>query len=149
VILNTDIPTRAQVDRLIAARSPGSVSIYLATDPASTGAAERIELKNLTSDALDQLRQAGAERDRIAAIDEELTDLVDDEEFLRHQAHCAAVLVTPDSLTTFRLPHRLTSLVEVSDRFHVKPLLRAVTFAQLAFRAGAGAGLGAADRGRA
>jgi hypothetical protein len=133
VILNTDIPTRAQLGRLIAARGPGSVSIYLATDPASTGAAERIELKNLASDAVDQLRRANLARDQVAAIDEELADLVDDEEFLRHQAHCAAVFVTPDSLTTFRLPHRLTSLVEVSDRFHVKPLLRAVTFPQLAF----------------
>ena len=133
MILNTDIPTRAQVDRLIAARSPGSVSIYLATDPASTGAAERIELKNLASEAVDQLRRADAGRDQIAALDEELTDLVDDEAFLRHQAHCAAVFATPHSLTTFRLPHRLTSLVEVSDRFHVKPLLRAVTFPQLAF----------------
>jgi hypothetical protein len=134
VILNTDIPTRAQLGRLIAARGPGSVSIYLATDPASTGAAERIELKNLaSSDAVDQLRRANLARDQVAAIDEEFADLVDDEEFLRHQAHCAAVFVTPDSLTTFRLPHRLTSLVEVSDRFHVKPLLRAVTFPQLAF----------------
>jgi hypothetical protein len=149
VILNTDIPTRAQVDRLIATRGPCSVSIYLATDPASSGAAERIELKNLASEAVEQPRQSSAGRDQIAAVEEELADLVDDEEFLRHQAHCAAVFVTPDSLTTFRLPHRLTSLVEVSDRFHVKPLLRAVTFAQLAFRAGAGAGLGAADRGRA
>jgi Bacterial archaeo-eukaryotic release factor family 8 len=133
VILNTDIPTRAQVDRLIAARSPASVSIDLATDPASTGAAERIELKNLASEAVDQLRRAGAGRDQIAAIDEEFTDLVEDEEFLRHQAHCAAVFATPNSLTTFRLPHRLTSMVEVSDRFHIKPLLRAVTFPQLAF----------------
>jgi hypothetical protein len=136
VILNTDIPTRAQVDGLIAARSPASVSIYLATDPASTGAAERIELKNLASEAVDQLRRAGAGRDQIAAIDEELTDLVEDEEFLRHQAHCAAVFATPNSLTTFRLPHRLTSTVEVSDRFHIKPLLRAVTFPLLALAQG-------------
>ncbi len=133
MILNTDIPTRAQVDRLITARSPCSVSIYLATDPASSGAAERIELKNLASEAAEQLRQSSAGREQIAAVEEELADLVDDEAFLRHQAHCAAVFVTPDSLTTFRLPHRLTSLVEVSDRFHVKPLLRAVTFPQLAF----------------
>ena len=72
MILNTDIPTRAQVDRLLAARNPCSVSIYLATDPASTAAAERIELKNLASDAVDQLHAANAGRDRITAIDEEL-----------------------------------------------------------------------------
>ncbi|MFD2399460.1 hypothetical protein ACFSVJ_25605 [Prauserella oleivorans] len=36
-------------------------------------------------------------------------------------------------MTTYRLPNRLPSTVEVSDRFHVKPLLRAVTFPQAAF----------------
>jgi hypothetical protein len=34
---------------------------------------------------------------------------------------------------TFRLPNRLTSRLEVSDRFHLKPLLRSVTFLQAAF----------------
>ncbi len=86
MILNTDIPTRAQLNRLIAARGPGSVSIYLATDPASTGAAERIELKNLASNAVDQLRRANLARDQVAAIDEELAGLVDDDEFLRPDA---------------------------------------------------------------
>jgi hypothetical protein len=37
-----------------------------------------------------------------------------------------------DSLRTYRLPNRLVSIVEVSDRFHVKPLLRSVTFPQAA-----------------
>ena len=36
-------------------------------------------------------------------------------------------------MRTFRLPNRLTSEVEVGDRFYVKPLLRAVTFPQAAF----------------
>jgi hypothetical protein len=66
VILNTDIPTRAQVDRLLAARDPCSGSIYLATDPASTGAAERIELKNLASDAVDQLHRVAADVAEVA-----------------------------------------------------------------------------------
>jgi release factor family 11 len=34
---------------------------------------------------------------------------------------------------TFRLPNRLMSSVEVSDRFYVKPLMRATTFPQAAF----------------
>lgn len=33
----------------------------------------------------------------------------------------------------YRLPHNLTSIVEVSDRFHLKPLLRALTFPHTAF----------------
>jgi hypothetical protein len=35
VILPTDIPTRAEIDRLLEYRAPWSVSIYLPTAPAS------------------------------------------------------------------------------------------------------------------
>ena len=133
VILHTDIPTRAQVDRLLGDRDPASVSIYLPTDPASSGEAERIEFWNLAVDAVGQLRDAGAERDGVGAIEEELADLADDEEFWRHQARSLGVFVTPAALRSFRLPNRLVSAVDVSDRFFVKPLLRAVTFPHVAF----------------
>jgi hypothetical protein len=43
------------------------------------------------------------------------------------------LFASPAGLRTFRLPNRLTSEVEVADRFYVKPLLRAVTFPQAAF----------------
>jgi hypothetical protein len=133
VILHTDIPTRDEVDRLLASRHPVSVSLYVATDPASTGEAERIELRNLAADALGQLREAGVARAEVAAIEEELDDLDDDATFWRHQARSLAVFVTPVQMLTFRLPNRLTSIVEVSDRFYVKPLMRTTTFPQAAF----------------
>jgi len=133
MILPTDIPTRAQLERLLAAREPSSVSIYLPTNPASRGEAERIELKNLAGDASRQLLQAGVGRGDAAAIDEELADLVDDDEFWRHQARSLALFLTPTTCTTFRLANNLSALVEVSDRFHLKPLLRAVTFPHTAF----------------
>src|SRR5499426_1317590 len=133
MILPTDIPTRAQLDRLLAAREPSSVSIYVPTDPASRGDAERIELKNLAREASTQLEQAGAAKADVAAIDDELADLVDDDEFWRYQARSLAVFVTPTSSTTFRLANNLTAAVEVSDRFHVKPLLRTATFPHSAF----------------
>jgi hypothetical protein len=38
MILPTDIPTPAQVERLLAARNPSSISIYLPTDPVERGA---------------------------------------------------------------------------------------------------------------
>jgi hypothetical protein len=119
--------------RLLAAREPSSVSIYLPTDPASRGDAERIELKNLGADAVRQLRDGGAPRGDVPAIEEELADLVDDDEFWRFQARSLAVLLTPTTMRTFRLPNRLAPVVEVSDRFHLKPLLRAVTFPNTAF----------------
>jgi release factor family 11 len=133
MILPTDVPSRAQVERLLAAREPSSVSIYLPTDPASRGDAERLELKNLAAEASRQLRESGAPKADAAAVEEELADLVDDDEFWRHRARSLAVFVTPAASTTFRLANNLTSAVEVSDRFHLKPLLRAVTFPHTAF----------------
>ncbi|MGZ4214747.1 MAG: baeRF11 domain-containing protein [Solirubrobacteraceae bacterium] len=44
-----------------------------------------------------------------------------------------AAFVTPEGLTTFHLPNRLLGVVEAADRFYVKPLLRTVTFPQVAF----------------
>jgi release factor family 11 len=133
MILHTDVPTHAQLDRLLAAREPWSVSIYLPTSPSSRGEAERIELKNLEGEASRQLQEAGAPRAEAAAIAEELDDLIDDDEFWRYQARSLALFLTPTTSTTFRLANNLTSSVEVSDRFHLKPLLRAITFPHSAF----------------
>ncbi|MER7010525.1 hypothetical protein ABT324_03730 [Saccharopolyspora sp. NPDC000359] len=127
-ILHTDIPTRSQVDALLTARNPHSASLYLPTDPASNGDAERVELKNLTGEALEQLRAAGADKDQVGELADQLADLADDEAFFRYQARSLAVFATPTSITTFRLPTHLRAGVEVSDRFHVKPLLRSISF---------------------
>jgi hypothetical protein len=132
VNLHTDIPSRAQVDRLLDHRRPSSVSIYLPTDPVSNGAAERIELGNLASEAERQLVEAGAARTDVADIREGLDDLADDDEFWRYKARSLAVFAAPEAVTTFRLPNHLVAMVEVSDRFHVKPLLRAITFPEVA-----------------
>lgn len=131
--LHVDIPTRAQLDRLLGAGDPASVSIYLPTDPASNGVAEQIELKNLLGEAVRQLEAANVDRGSVSAIADAVEDLGDDEAFWRYQARSLALFVTPETITTFRLPNRLTAIVEVSDRFHLKPLLRSVTFPQVAF----------------
>src|SRR5262249_16801888 len=67
----------------------------------------------------------------LAALQEEMDDLVDDDTFWRYQARSLATFATPLFLVTFRLPNRLASSVEVADRFFVKPLLRSVTFPQV------------------
>lgn len=64
---------------------------------------------------------------------ESLDDLVADDDFWAEQARSLAVFAVPSGVRTFRLPNRLTSVVEVADRFYVKPLLRAITFPQAAF----------------
>lgn len=130
--LHTDIPTRAQADRLLEHRRASSVSIYLPTDPVSNGQAERTELGNLAAEAERQLVEAQVARGEVSAIAEKLADLADDDELWRFQARTLAVFATPETVVTFRLPNRLQAIVEVSDRFHVMPLLRALTFPQVA-----------------
>jgi hypothetical protein len=134
VTLHTDIPSRSEVERLLTARDPSCVSIYLPTSPITQEAqADRIELKNLASAAVQQLEAANGERRDVAEIRGFLDELVDDDEFWAEQARSLAVFASPTRVRTFRLPNRLTSEVEVADRFYVKPLLRAVTFPQAAF----------------
>jgi hypothetical protein len=132
--LHTDIPTRSELEQLLAVRDPLCVSLYVATSPLTREAqAARIELKTLTGDAVRQLEEAGAARRDVADIREPLEELVDDDDFWAEQARSLAVFAEPASIHTFRLPNRLTSEAEVGDRFYVTPLLRAVTFPQAAF----------------
>lgn len=132
--LHTDIPTQSEIERLLATRDTCCVSIYLSTSTITREAqADRIELKNLSDAAIEQLETAGADQRAVAEIRDGLKDLVEDGAFWIAQAHSLAVFASPARLQTFRLPNRLKSEVEVADRFYVKPLLRAVTFPQAAF----------------
>lgn len=131
-MLHVDIPTHAQMDRLLRERRPGSVSIYVPTTPISTEvAASRIDLKNAISEALGQLRDAGFDKRELAVLEERLVAVLEDEDW-QFQANTLAVFATPERSVTFRLGNRVTRTVEVSDRFHVKPLFRIAAFPQAA-----------------
>lgn len=133
-MLYVDIPTLGELRALVETRADACVSIYLPTTPLTQDVqAARVELGNLAKEALAQLDAAGLDKRRRWPLEEQLQELADDDGFWDFQAHSLAVLATPDSLRTWRLPNRLTAAVEVSDRFHLKPLLRAVTFPNEAF----------------
>ncbi len=133
-MLYVDIPTQAEIGQIVAARGEAMVSIYLTTTPETQHIdAARTRLKQLTSDAVAQLEQVGVEKRTIWPIEEQLHDLMDDDEFWRVQANSLAIFVSPNGLRNFRLPNHLTETVQVSDRFHIKPLLRAVSMPQHAF----------------
>jgi hypothetical protein len=128
-MLYIDIPTTTELHALAAAREPISVSAYLPTTPVNgETSAARTVLKNLAGEAHNQLVAAGADKKAVAAVADHFADLIDDDEFWRFQAHSLAVFITPDSVRTFRVPNALNEMVEIADRFHIKPLLRAVTF---------------------
>lgn len=133
-MLHVDIPTRTEFTSLSGARSDACVSIYLKTTPVTQEVgASRIEFGNLMREAQSQLQDANFDKRRLAGLLDSLNDLLDDDEFWRFQAHSLAVFATPDTIRAYRLPNDLTSMVQVSDRFHMKPILRAVTFPHSAF----------------
>ena len=133
-MLYVDIPTLPEIQALITARADASVSIYVSTTPHTQDVkASRIAFGNLTKEALAQLDAAGFDKRRRALLATEFADLAEDDAFWRLQAHSLAVLATPDSVRTFRLATAITDTVEVSDRFHFKPMLRAIAFPQNAF----------------
>lgn len=133
-MLYVDIPTRPEFAALAQARADACVSIYLKTTPLTQDvAASRIEFGNLVREAQRQLEEAGFDKRRLAALVEQLHDLLDDDDFWKYQANSLAVFATPDRVGTYRLANHLTSMVQVADRFHLKPLFRAVTFPHSAF----------------
>ena len=133
-MLYVDIPTLVEFKAIAAIRSDACVSIYVPTTPLTqhVGAA-RIEFGTLGKDGLRQLDEAGFDKRRRSALAEHLDDLAEEDGFWTLQAHSLAVFATADSVRAYRLPNRLAPMVQVSDRFHLKPLLRAITFPQRAF----------------
>lgn len=133
-MLHVDIPTSADLHLLAERRADAAVSIFLPTTPvAGEVSGDRTVLKNLADEALAQLEAAGHHKRDVAAISDLLHGLVDDDEFWRFQANSLAVYATADGVVSYRVPNALTPMVEVSDRFHLKPLLRAVTFGNAAY----------------
>ena len=128
-MLHVDIPTQPEIKALAAARSTVCASLYVPTSPLGQEAEHhRLALKNLGLEAVRQMEADGVDKRQIWPIGEQLEHLADDHDFWQMQARSLAVFVTPESIRTFRLPNHLEPLCQVADRFHLKPLLRAVTF---------------------
>jgi hypothetical protein len=133
-MLHIDLPTRTEILRLSEMRAEPAVTVYLATTPLTQAAqADRIALKNLASEAIAQATAAGLPKRSLWPIEEALAEIVADDGFWAHQANSLAIFATPDSVRTYRLPNKLPNAVHVSDRFHIKPILRAVTFPHEAY----------------
>ncbi len=133
-MLYVDIPTLPELKALISTRADACVSIYLATTPQTQDVkASRIAFANLVKSALTQLDTIGFDKRRRAALEAELSALGEDDGFWSHQANSLGILATADSVRTFRLATAISDMVEVSDRYYLKPLLRALAFPQHTF----------------
>lgn len=133
-MLHTHIPTAYDIEKIAAVRATPALSIYLRTTPVTQDAkGDRIALKNLLKAALDEMTAAGIDKRSIAPIESYVTDLIEDDDFWATQANSLAIFATPERLFTYQLGNHVNNLAEVSDRFHLKPLLRAVTFPHHAY----------------
>ena len=92
-----------------------------------------IDFSNMIRRALGELEKQGLNKRRLADLQELLNDVLKDEVYWRYQANSLAVFATPDEIRTFRLANHIESQLEVSDRFNIKPLLRATTFDNSAY----------------
>ena len=149
-MLHIDIPTLSEFKALAAVRGDICVSLYMPTSPHPDHAhANRVAFKDLVKEALTQLVEAGAHKRRLEPLEQQFDHLAgldevdvqdldhirklqhrrpnDLDPFWKHLAHGLGVLATPDTLRTFRLAYAPKPLAEVAGRYHLTPLLRAMT----------------------
>lgn len=133
-MLHVDLPTRSEIERLAGFRGSPAVSLYLPTTPLTQDAqADRVALKNMLKSAVAEMEAAGTPKRAVRAIEDAVEHIIADDDFWVEQANSLAVFATPETVRTFRLPNRLVASMEVADRFHIKPLLRSVTFPHNAY----------------
>jgi hypothetical protein len=148
-MLHIDIPTLEEFKALAQIKGQTCVSLYLPTSPLGTSAKiNRTAFKDLAKEALSQMKEAGLDKNKIAVFEQQFDHLagaehdVQDEDKIRklqrakpdpiesfwhYQANGLAVLTTTSLTRMFRLPNSSKPLAEVADRFHLTPLIRAMT----------------------
>jgi len=128
-MLYVDVSTRSDIVQLGRLRADACVSLFVGTTPVTQQMdVPLIAFTNLGKEALRQLEAIGFDKHRSAIIAEQMDELLHDDDFWTHQAHSLCVFATAETLRSYRVASRLTTEVHVSDRFHLKPLLRNVTF---------------------
>ncbi|WP_392433671.1 hypothetical protein ACF3VQ_05110 [Yersinia sp. HM-2024] len=133
-MLHVDIPGCEEFSRLSDIRSDVCISIYLETSPQRQKLdASKIQLGNFIKEALLQAADKGLDKRRLALLEEELYSVLEDPDFWNLHARSLAILATPNNIFTYRLANELSNRLEISDRFYLKPLLRALTFPHSAY----------------
>jgi len=148
-MLHIDIPSLEEFKALAQVKGETCVSLYLPTSPLGSSAkVNRTAFKDLAKEALSQLKEAGIDKAEITAFAEQFGRLagaehdVQDQDKVRKQQHAKpdpvdsfwhyqanglAVLAMSGATRTLRLPNSPKPLAEVADRFHLTPLIRAMT----------------------
>ena len=118
----------AQLRSLIEATQPPCLSVFLPTHRAGVEARQgSIRLKNQIRSAEEQLAAQGVRGAAAKTLLEPLLKLCENSGFWQYQSDGLAIFRSPDKFRYYRLPLHFDELLVVTDRFHVKPLLRLFT----------------------
>ncbi len=116
--------TKEELRELMELGEEPSVSFFLPTDPVSRDPQQnRIILKNLLRQAEDQLRETSLRPAEIEKLMSPVETLYSESMFWSHQQEGLAVFVNRNLFRYYRLPITFEEVVEVGNKFHLKPLL--------------------------
>lgn len=118
--------THADLRRLMQVETENAVSLYMPANRISIDTQkDTIRLKNLLTQAQEQLQAQGMRRPTALELLKPAHDLLDDTKFWRNQSAGLAIFLAPDTKPEiYRLPVRFHVHCQISYRFFVKPLLR-------------------------
>ena len=112
------------LQRLAEARNGWHVSLYMPVHPLGFEAQQnRVRLKNLLSQAEEQLVDGGMRRPEALELLAPAARLLTDGWFWRYQSEGLAIFCSQGLFRRLRLPLSFAELVVTATRFHVKPLL--------------------------
>ena len=116
--------TRNDLEELLEQTDGPCVSLYMPTHPAGPEIRQDpIRLKNLLKETEQQLTEQGIRSTDARTWLEPLLQLLEDEQFWRHQDQGLAMYVAKGWHRVFRLPLSLPELTMVASRFYLKPIL--------------------------
>jgi hypothetical protein len=115
----------AELSGLIVRRDEPAVSVYQPTHRAGAGIQQDpIRYKNLLRSAQERLIESGLRSAEADQLLEPARRLLDDEVFWQHQSDGLALFASNSIFRYYRVPFQFEELVVVTDRFHIKPLIR-------------------------
>ncbi len=120
--------SKTEIENLFNFKDRLCVSIYLPTEKAGRETRQNsIRFKSLLQEAESKLMDSGLTTSEADEFLQEAKTLIDNYDFWQHQVEGLACFLTQNETRYYRLPESFTELVEISDRFYLKPLLPLIT----------------------
>lgn len=123
-----DIMTLNELRPLAERHEEPCISLYMPTHRIwSEAPQDVIRFRNLIKRAAERIDALYPDDDEARALLDPARELVDDDEFWRHQSDGLALFLSPDYFETFRVARSFTEEATVGHRFNVTPLLPVFT----------------------